>query len=46
LLRGWKPILHALPSVHRRAGRAKLAWHLGWQVGRFVGSARYRVLAL
>jgi glycosyltransferase involved in cell wall biosynthesis len=46
LLRGWKPILRALPSVHRRAGRAKLAWHLGWQVGRFVGSARYRVLAL
>ena len=46
LLRGWKPILRALASVHRRPGRAKLAWHLGWQVGRFVGSARYRVLAL
>ena len=46
LLRGWRPILRDLASVHRRAGRAKLAWHLGWQVGRFVGSARYRVLAL
>lgn len=46
LLRGWKPILRELPSIHRRASRAKLAWLLGWQVGRFVGSARYRVRAL
>ena len=45
LLRGWKPILSALPSLHRRGSRAKLAWLLGWQVGRYVGSVRYRVLA-
>jgi glycosyltransferase involved in cell wall biosynthesis len=45
LLRGWKPILAALASAHRRAGRAKLAWLLGWQVGRYVGSVRFRVLA-
>jgi glycosyltransferase involved in cell wall biosynthesis len=46
LLRGWKPILRELPFVHRRANRAKLAWLLGWQAGRFIGSARYRVKAL
>jgi glycosyltransferase involved in cell wall biosynthesis len=45
LLRGWKPILSALASVHRRGSRAKLAWLLGWQVGRYVGSVRHRVLA-
>ncbi|MFL5930689.1 MAG: glycosyltransferase [Gaiellaceae bacterium] len=45
LLRGWKPVLECVVSVHRRAGRAKLAWLLGWQVGRYVGSVRYRVLA-
>jgi glycosyltransferase involved in cell wall biosynthesis len=45
LLRGWKPVVSALASVHRRGSRAKLAWLLGWQVGRYVGSVRYRVLA-
>jgi glycosyltransferase involved in cell wall biosynthesis len=45
LLRGWKPILSAIVSVHQRGSRAKLAWLLGWQVGRYVGSVRYRVLA-
>jgi glycosyltransferase involved in cell wall biosynthesis len=46
LLRGWMPVLRTLPLVHRRAGRAKLAWSLGWQLGRYVGSARYRYPAL
>jgi glycosyltransferase involved in cell wall biosynthesis len=46
LLRGWKPILLGLGSIHRRAGRAKLAWLLGWQVGRYAGSVRHRVRAL
>ncbi|HKF13863.1 MAG TPA: glycosyltransferase [Gaiellaceae bacterium] len=45
LLRGWKPILSSLASLHRREARAKLAWLLGWQLGRCVGSVRYRVLA-
>lgn len=44
--RGWKPILRGLGSLHRRAGRANLAWLLGWQLGRYVGSARHRVRAL
>jgi glycosyltransferase involved in cell wall biosynthesis len=46
LFRGWKPILRVLPLAYRRGSRAKLAWLLGWQVGRYVGSVRYRVLAL
>ena len=45
LMRGWKPVLSALASLHRREARAKLAWLLGWQAGRYVGSVRYRVLA-
>ena len=45
LLRGWKPVLACLASVHRRGSRTKLAWLLGWQLGRYVGSVRYRVLA-
>jgi glycosyltransferase involved in cell wall biosynthesis len=46
LLGGWKPIVRALPRVRSRSGRAKLAWLLGWQLGRYAGSLRYRVLAL
>jgi glycosyltransferase involved in cell wall biosynthesis len=45
LLRGWRPIVSSLASIHRRGSRAKLAWLLGWQVGRYVGSVKYRVLA-
>jgi len=45
LLRGWKPILACVASLHRRGSRAKLAWLLGWQFGRYVGSVRHRVLA-
>ena len=46
ILRGWKPIVLGLASIHRRAGRAKLVWLLGWQLGRYVGSVRYRVRAV
>ena len=46
LLGGLKPIVRALPGLRRRSGRAKLAWLLGWQLGRYAGSVRYRVLAL
>jgi glycosyltransferase involved in cell wall biosynthesis len=45
LLRGWKPVLACIASLHRRGSRAKLAWLLGWQVGRYAGSMKYRVLA-
>lgn len=45
-LRLWKPVLAALGRSYRRSERAKLAWLLGWQVGRYQGSVRYRVPAL
>jgi glycosyltransferase involved in cell wall biosynthesis len=45
LLRGWKPVLACVASLHRRGSRARLAWLLGWQLGRYLGSVRYRVLA-
>lgn len=43
---GGKPLLRTLPRAWRRADRAKLAWMLGWQLGRFRGSIRHRVLAV
>jgi glycosyltransferase involved in cell wall biosynthesis len=42
----WRPVVRELLRVQRRASRARLAWLLGWQVGRYVGSARHRVLAI
>jgi GT2 family glycosyltransferase len=46
LVEGWRPLLGTLPQLGRRAGRARLAWHVGWQIGRYAGSVRYRVLAV
>jgi glycosyltransferase involved in cell wall biosynthesis len=46
LVEGWKPVVTTLPRVHRKEARGRLAWLLGWQFGRYVGSARYRVLAV
>jgi glycosyltransferase involved in cell wall biosynthesis len=46
LVEGWKPVVTTLPRLHRREARGRLAWLLGWQLGRYVGSARYRVLAV
>jgi glycosyltransferase involved in cell wall biosynthesis len=43
---GWRPLLAELPRAGSKAGRARLAWHLGWQAGRYAGSVRYRVLAV
>jgi GT2 family glycosyltransferase len=43
---GWRPLLAEVPRVGSKAGRARLAWHLGWQAGRYAGSVRYRVLAV
>ena len=42
----WKAVAKALPSAHRRSGRARVAWLLGWQLGRYRGSVRHRVLAV
>lgn len=45
-LRLWRPVLAALGRSYRKSDRAKLAWLLGWQVGRYQGSLRHRVPAL
>ena len=45
-LKHWRPVIRELPRVRRRGSRARLAWLLGWQVGRYVGSARHRVLSV
>jgi glycosyltransferase involved in cell wall biosynthesis len=45
-LTGWRPVLRSLLRVGSRAERARLAWQLGWLLGRFHGSVRYRVLAV
>lgn len=42
----WKAVAKALPLALGRSGRAQLAWLLGWQVGRYRGSVRHRVLAV
>lgn len=46
LIEGWKPVVQTVPRVHRKDGRGRLAWLLGWQVGRYVGSVKHRVLAV
>jgi GT2 family glycosyltransferase len=42
----WRPIIRELPRVRRRGSRARLAWLLGWQVGRYVGGVRHRVVSV
>lgn len=46
LVTGWKPLLLELPNARRRSGRARLAWILGGQLGRYRGSLEHRVLAV
>jgi glycosyltransferase involved in cell wall biosynthesis len=46
IVSGTRPLLRTLGQIRRRGSRAKIAWLLGWQVGRFRGSLRYRVLAV
>jgi glycosyltransferase involved in cell wall biosynthesis len=45
-VKGWKPVLLALPKTYRRGGRAWFLWTLGWQLGRLYGSARHRIYAI
>jgi O-antigen/teichoic acid export membrane protein/glycosyltransferase involved in cell wall biosynthesis len=39
-------LLAALPGALRKGGRARLAWMVGWELGRLRGSIRHRVLAV
>lgn len=43
---GWRPVLGSLARIWSRGTRAKLAWQLGWLLGRLHGSLRYRVRAV
>lgn len=43
---GWRPVLGSLARIWSRGARAKLAWQLGWLLGRLHGSLRYRVRAV
>jgi GT2 family glycosyltransferase len=42
-LRHWQTIAVSSARAFDRSSRARLAWALGWQVGRLRGSFRYRV---
>lgn len=45
-LTGWRPVLGSLARIWSRTARSKLAWQLGWLLGRYQGSLRYRVRAV
>lgn len=45
-VKGWPEIVKALPGAVHRSGRVRLAWVVGWELGRIWGSLRYRVLAI
>lgn len=46
LLKHWRPLLSDLPRAYRKGVRGRLAWLLGYQLGRYRGSLRYRVRAI
>ena len=46
LVSGWKPVFGLLRRAHTKGGRGRLVWLLGWQLGRYYGSVRFRVLAI
>jgi glycosyltransferase involved in cell wall biosynthesis len=46
LLQGWRWIFRALPGARRQGGRAKVAWMLGCQIGRYQGSRRHGVRSI
>jgi glycosyltransferase involved in cell wall biosynthesis len=42
----WRPLLGNLPRAYRKGVRARLAWLVGYQLGRYRGSFAYRVRAI
>ncbi|HXG51591.1 MAG TPA: glycosyltransferase [candidate division Zixibacteria bacterium] len=42
-VRDWIALLRALRGIHREQGRGVLAWRLGRQIGRLVGSVKHWV---
>jgi hypothetical protein len=45
LLRWGKLLLKAPVMLLSREGRSRLAWQLGWRIGRLAGCWRFRALA-
>lgn len=45
-VKGWVRVLLQLPRAVTESGRSRLAWLLGYRVGRIRGAFRYRVVAL
>jgi glycosyltransferase involved in cell wall biosynthesis len=41
---GWREILRWIPQIRNRGGRTRLAWLLGWQVGRYHAGFKHGVL--
>jgi glycosyltransferase involved in cell wall biosynthesis len=41
---GWREMARLLVQIRDRGGRTRLAWHLGWQLGRYRASVRHAVL--
>ena len=45
-IKNWPALLRAVPGVVTKSGRARMAWMLGWELGRIRGSVKYRVPAV
>jgi len=45
-IRYWPAIARSLPRVHTKGGRARLAWLVGWELGRYSGSLKHRVFSI
>ncbi|HEV3478741.1 MAG TPA: glycosyltransferase [Gaiellaceae bacterium] len=45
-VKNWPALLRAVPGAVRKGGRGRLAWMVGWELGRLRGSIRHRVLAV
>jgi glycosyltransferase involved in cell wall biosynthesis len=45
-IRYWPTILRELPRIGTKAGRARLAWLVGWELGRYSGSFKHRVFSI
>jgi glycosyltransferase involved in cell wall biosynthesis len=42
----WPALLGAVPGLVTKRGRGRMAWMLGWELGRLRGSLKHRVLAV
>jgi GT2 family glycosyltransferase len=45
-IRYWPTIARSLPRIYAKGGRARLAWVVGWELGRYSGSFKHRVFSI